>query len=134
MRDKGFTFVKSFLHFKRCRKYSSYTCRKYSTTFYFLLTRVGSMFPTCVGNIPAFLLTLGARMRSEGYGTWSVRLSVSTYSRTTGTKLAHEQYQRLQRNKRSKTNVANSLKRRCSGSRNRHCRGPRCVTEPINYK
>ena len=45
------------------------------------------------------LLTLGARMRSEGYGTWSVclsvYLSVFTYSCTTGTKPAHERYQRL---------------------------------------
>ena len=56
MRDKGFTFVKSFLHFKKCRKYSSYTYRKYSTTLYFLLTRVGSMFPTHVGNIPAYFI------------------------------------------------------------------------------
>ena len=31
------------------------------------------------------LLTLGARMRSEGYGTWSVCVSVSTYSHTTAT-------------------------------------------------
>ena len=31
-----------------------------------------------------------------------VCVSVSAYSRTTGTKAAHEGYQRLQRNKRSK--------------------------------
>ena len=34
------------------------------------------------------------------YCTWSVCVSVSTYSRTTGTKLAHERYQQLQRNAR----------------------------------
>ena len=49
-------------------------------------------------------------------------VSVSTYSRPTGTKPAREGYQRLQRNKHSKNNVAISLIRRRSGLRNRHRR------------
>jgi len=65
-------------------------------------------------------------MCSEGYCTWfvcpcvcvsvcvCVCVSVSTYSRPTGTKLAHQRYQRLQRNKGSKNYVAILLKRRRS--------------------
>jgi len=61
-------------------------------------------------------------MRSEGYCTWfvclsvcvSVCVSVSTYSRATGTKPAHQRYQRLWRNKGSKNYVAILLKRRRS--------------------
>ena len=51
-------------------------------------------------------------MRSKGYCTWFVCLcvSVSTYSRPTGTKPAHQQYQRLSRNKGSKSYVAILLK------------------------
>ena len=42
----------------------------------------------------------------------------STYSHTTGTKPAHEQYQRLKHNKRSNIYVVISLKRGQSGLRN----------------
>ena len=49
-------------------------------------------------------------MRREGYGTWSVSLcvclSVYLYSRTTSNEVARERYTRLQRNKRSKNNMA----------------------------
>ena len=60
-------------------------------------------------------------MRSEGYGTWSVRLCVCLSvclsvclfylnSGTTGNKAARERYTRLQRNNRSKNNVADLAK------------------------
>ena len=48
-------------------------------------------------------------MRSEGYGTG---VSVSTYSRTTGTKPAREGYRRLYRNKRSKIKNGDFAKKR----------------------
>ena len=55
------------------------------------------------------------RMRSEGYGSrsvcLSVCLSVSNYSRTTGYEAAYERYQQLQCYKGKKNNVAISLKR-----------------------
>ena len=47
----------------------------------------------------------------------SVCLSVSTCSRTTGPKPAHKRDQRVLCNKRSKINLATSLKRRRQGSR-----------------
>ena len=52
-------------------------------------------------------------MRSEGYGTWSVRLCVcltDLNSGTTGNKAARVRYTRLQRNNRSKNNVADLAK------------------------
>ena len=57
-------------------------------------------------------------MCSDGYCTWSVRLcvcvcvclSVYLYSPTTDNKAARERYACLQRNKRSKNNVANLVK------------------------
>ena len=52
-------------------------------------------------------------MRSEGYGTWSVRLCVclsDLNSGTTGNKVVHERYTHLQRNKHSKNNVADLAK------------------------
>ena len=59
-------------------------------------------------------LILGARMHSEGYGTWSVRLCVCVfvylYSQTTGNEAAHERYTHLQHNKRLKNNVADLAK------------------------
>ena len=78
-------------------------------------------------------------MRSEGYSTLSVSQSVSQsvsvsvhdHSRTAGNEAASERYQQLQRNKRSKIKKAILLKRRRSRS---HYRGPRCVTQPINYR
>ena len=45
-------------------------------------------------------------MRSEGYGTWSVCVSVHGYSGTTGYGVAYEQYQRLQNNESLKTKKA----------------------------
>ena len=62
-------------------------------------------------------------MRSEGYSSRSVRLSVCLfvcvcvrdYSRTTGYKAAYERYQQLQRYKGMKNNVAILLKRLRSG-------------------
>ena len=76
-------------------------------------------------------------MRSEGYGTWSVCLSVClcvcAYSHTTGNEAAHERYQQLQCNKRSKIKMAILLKRQHSKARNWHCRGPCFVAQPINY-
>ena len=50
-------------------------------------------------------------MRSEGYNSRSVCLSVRNYSRTTGYEAAYERYQQLQCYKSKKTNVAISLKR-----------------------
>ena len=54
-------------------------------------------------------------MRSEGYSSWSVRLSVclsvDDYSRTTGYEVAYERYQQLQCYKGMKNNVAILLKR-----------------------
>ena len=63
----------------------------------------------------------------------SVCLSVPHYSRNTGNEAASKRYQQLQCNKRSKIKIAILLKQRGSRSRNRHWRGPRCVTQPINY-
>ena len=55
------------------------------------------------------------RMRSEGYSSrsvcLSVCLSVSDYSRTTGYEAAYERYQQLQCYRGKKNNVAISLKR-----------------------
>ena len=45
-------------------------------------------------------------MRSEGYGTWSVCLSVYFNSWPTGYEPAYKQYQRLKRTKGLKNNVA----------------------------
>ena len=56
-------------------------------------------------------------MRSEGYSSWSVCLSVwvflsvDDYSRTTGYVAAYERYQQLQSYKGMKNNVAILLKR-----------------------
>ena len=54
-------------------------------------------------------------MRSEGYSSWSVclsvYLSVDDYSRTTGYEAAYERYQQLQCYKGMKINVAILLKR-----------------------
>ena len=57
-------------------------------------------------------------MRSEGYSSWSVCLSVlcvclsvDDYSRTTGYEAAYERYQQLQCYKGMKMNVAILLKR-----------------------
>ena len=54
-------------------------------------------------------------MRSEGYSSWSVCLSVCVfvddYSRTTGYEAAYERYQQLQCYKGMKNNVAILLKR-----------------------
>ena len=54
-------------------------------------------------------------MRSEGYSSWSVCLSVclsvDDYSRTTGYEAAYERYQQLQCYKGMKNNVAILLKR-----------------------
>ena len=54
-------------------------------------------------------------MRSEGYSSRSVCLSVHDYSRTTGYEAACERYQQLQFYKSKKNNVAISLKRLRSG-------------------
>ena len=68
------------------------------------------------------LLTLGARMRSEGYSSRSVCSSVrlfvclcTFYSRTTGYETAYERYQQLQCYKRKKNDVAILLKPLRSG-------------------
>ena len=55
-------------------------------------------------------------MRSEGYSSWSVCLSVclsavDDYSRTTGYEAAYERYEQLQCYKGMKMNVAILLKR-----------------------
>ena len=54
-----------------------------------------------------------ARMRSEGYSSRSVCLSVCVYdySRTTGYEAAYERYQQIQCYKGRKNNVAILLKR-----------------------
>ena len=64
----------------------------------------------------------------------SVCLSVPHYSRSTGNEAASKRYQQLQCNKRSKIKMVILLKQRGSRSRNRYWRGPRCVTQPINYR
>ena len=64
----------------------------------------------------------------------SVCLSVPHYSRSTGNEAASKQYQQLQCNKRSKIKLAILLKQQGSRSRNRYWRGPRSVTQPINYR
>ena len=60
-------------------------------------------------------LTLGVRMRSEGYSSRSVCVSVCvsvrTKSRTTGYEAVHERYQQIQCYKGRKNNVAILLKR-----------------------
>ena len=67
-------------------------------------------------------------MRSEGYGTWSVCLSVCVcvcvcvcfyaYFSAMGNEADSEQYQRLQNYKHSKNKMAIFLKRPRSSSRN----------------
>ena len=63
-----------------------------------------------------------------------VCVSVYAYSRTTDNEAAYERYQQLQYNKRLKNKMAILLKRWCSRSRGWHYRGPRCVTQPINWQ
>ena len=62
----------------------------------------------------------------------SVCPSVQAYFRTTDNEAADKRYQRFQRDKRLQIKMAISLKRRRRRSRNRHFRGPRCVTQSIN--
>ena len=50
-------------------------------------------------------------MRSEGYSSRSVCLSVHDYSRTTGYEAAYERYQHLQCHKGTKIKIAILLKR-----------------------
>ena len=52
-------------------------------------------------------------MRSEGYSTWSVCLSVRASSRTTGYEAANEWYQRFVNNEETDINVAIFLKNDC---------------------
>ena len=80
------------------------------------------------------LLTLGAHAQRglQYLVRVSVCLSVQAYFRTTDNEAADKRYQRLQRDKRLQIKMAISLKRRRRRSRNRHFRGPRCVTQPIN--
>ena len=109
-------------------------CDTVSTSYFITPISAVSEYVDFYTYVNIDLVTLSARMHSEGYCTWSVCLSVSTCSCATGTKLAHERYQRLYHNKHSKINVVISLKRRYLGLRNRHRRGPCCMTQPINYK
>ena len=62
----------------------------------------------------------------------SVCLSVYLYSRTTGNEAARERYTHLQRNKRSKNNVADLAKTAAFWQEKPARRGPHFVTQPIN--
>ena len=74
-------------------------------------------------------------MRSEGYGTWSVRLCVclstlildlqATRRFTSGTN-------GISATRARKIMWRILLKRPRLGARNWHCRGQRCVAQPIN--
>ena len=84
------------------------------------------------------LLTIGAHARRglQELVCLSVRLSVCLYNYayfgTTGYEAANEQYQQLQNYASLKNKETILLKRLRSRAKNRHGRGPSCMSQPIN--